>query len=99
LWYGLDNERNRSIGAGENFAAARAGGSAMSKIEEIEQAVEQLPLTDFVKLAVWVDQRRQRLEIPPSTSDKSRAVHRDHSAFLNSYASQDEGLYDDAAAR
>ena len=27
----------------------------MSKIEEIEQAVAQLPLTDFVKLAVWVD--------------------------------------------
>ena len=64
----------------------------MSKIEEIEQAVEQLPLTDFVKLAVWVDQRRHQLEIPP-------AVVRDHSAFLNSYAPQDEGLYDDAAAR
>jgi hypothetical protein len=71
----------------------------MSKIEEIEQAVEQLPLTDFVKLAVWVDQRRQRLEISPSATDKTQAVVRDHSAFLNSYAPQDEGLYDDAAAR
>ena len=71
----------------------------MSKIEEIEQAVEQLPLTDFVKLAVWVDQRRQQLEIAPSATDKSRVVVRDHSAFLNSYAPQDEGLYDDAAAR
>ena len=62
----------------------------MSKIEEIEQAVEQLPLTDFVKLADWVDRRRQKLEILP--------LIRDHGAFLNSYAPEDEGLYDDAAA-
>jgi hypothetical protein len=71
----------------------------MSKIDEIEQAVEQLPLADFVKLAVWVDQRRQQLAISPAARDKSQAVIRDHSAFLNSYAPQDEGLYDDAAAR
>jgi hypothetical protein len=71
----------------------------MSKIEEIEQAVEQLPLTDFVKLAVWVDERRQQLAISPSAADKSQTVVRDHSAFLNGYAPQDEGLYDDAAAR
>jgi hypothetical protein len=63
----------------------------MSKIEEIEQAVEQLPLTDFVKLAAWMDHRRQRLE------GASSAI-RNHSAFLNSYSPQDEGLYDDAAA-
>jgi hypothetical protein len=72
---------------------------AMSKIEEIEQAVEQLPLNDFVKLAVWVDQRRQQLEIFPSSTDKSQGAARDHSAFLTSYAPQDEGLYDDAATR
>jgi len=71
----------------------------MSKIEEIEQAVEQLPLNDFAKLAAWVEQRRQQLEIFPSATDKSQAVTRDHSAFLNSYAPQDEGLYDDAATR
>ena len=71
----------------------------MSKIEEIEQAVEKLPLTDFVKLAVWVDRRRQQLAISPSAADRSQAVVRDHSAFLNSYAPQDEGLYDDAATR
>jgi hypothetical protein len=71
----------------------------MSKIEEIEHAVEQLPLKDFVKLAVWVDQRRQQLEISPQANDKSQVVVRNHSAFLNSYAPQDEGLYDDAAAR
>ena len=73
--------------------------SAMSKIEEIEQAVEQLPLTDFVKLAVWVDQRRQLLDIFPSAIDQRKPVARDHSAFLNSYCPQDEGLYDDASAR
>ena len=70
----------------------------MSKIEEIEQAVEQLPLTDFFKLAVWVRQRRQQLGVLPSAADKSLAVVRDHTAFLNGYAPQDEGLYDDAAA-
>jgi hypothetical protein len=53
----------------------------MSKIEEIEHAVEQLPIKDFVKLAVWVDRRRQQLEISPAT-DKRRMVVRDHSAFL-----------------
>jgi integrase len=35
----------------------------------------------------------------PAATDKSQAVLRDHSAFLNSYAPQDEGLYDDAATR
>jgi len=68
-------------------------------VPQIEQAVEQLPLADFVKLAVWVDQRRQQLEISPSATDKRQAVLRDRSAFLNSYAPEDEGLYDDAATR
>ncbi len=71
----------------------------MSKIDEIEHAVEQLPLKDFVELAVWVDRRRQQLEVFPPTADKGQTPVRDHSAFLNSYAPQDEGLYDDASAR
>ena len=71
----------------------------MSKIEEIEHAVEQLPLKDFVELAVWVDRRRQQFEIFPPATDNGQIVVRDHSAFLNSYAPQDEGLYDDASAR
>ena len=79
------------------FSGEKAWFFSMSKIEEIEQAVEQLPLQDFVKLAGWVDQRRQQLEILPSATDKSQGATCDHSAFLNSYAPQDEGLYDDAA--
>jgi hypothetical protein len=71
----------------------------MSKIEEIEQAVEQLPLTDFVKLAAWVEQRRQQLEVSLQPGGKGPPAVRDHSAFLKSYAPQDEGLYDDAATR
>jgi hypothetical protein len=71
----------------------------MNKIEEIEQAVEQLPLKDFAKLAVWVDQRRQQLQMIQPANDKRQAGVRDHSAFLNSYAPHDEGLYDDAATR
>jgi hypothetical protein len=59
----------------------------MSKIEEIEQAVEQLPPKDFSRLAAWIDRKRQS------------QTPRDHSAFLNSYAAEDEGLYDDAISR
>jgi hypothetical protein len=73
--------------------------STMSKIEEIEQAAEQLPLNDFARLAVWVDRRRQQLEIMELAANQSQAAVREHSAFLNSYAPQDEGLYDDAVAR
>jgi len=65
----------------------------MNKIEEIEQAVEQLPLQDFVKLAFWADQRRKQLEISPPVTDKGLAPGRDRSAFLNSYSPQDEGLF------
>jgi hypothetical protein len=53
----------------------------MSKVQEIEQAVEQLPPEDFAELASWIDQRRGAQPL------------RDHSAFLNSYAPEDEGLY------
>jgi hypothetical protein len=70
----------------------------MSKIEEIQQAIEKLPLADFVKLAVWVDQRRQLLEIPQTAPARNPAAILDHSAFLNSYSPQDEGLYDNATA-
>ena len=59
----------------------------MSKVQEIEQAVEQLPPEDFWKLAAWMDRKRQL----QST--------RDHGAFLSSYSSEDEGLYDDAISR
>jgi hypothetical protein len=71
----------------------------VSKIEEIEQAVAQLPLKDFVELAVWVNQRRQQLEITKAPAHKRQIGLRDHTPFLNSYAPQDEGLYDDAAAQ
>jgi hypothetical protein len=64
----------------------------MSKVEEIERAVEQLPLSDFVQLATWFDRRRQQLA-------ESTSALRDHKAFLNSYAPEDEGLYDDATSR
>ena len=57
----------------------------MSKVEEIEQLIEQLPAENFAELAAWMQQR-------------STAI-RDHSAFLNSYAPEDEGLYDGAVAR
>jgi predicted nucleotidyltransferase len=59
----------------------------MSKIEEIERAVEQLAPEDFSKFVAWMDRKRQNSDV------------RDHTAFLKSYAPEDEGLYDDAIAR
>jgi hypothetical protein len=64
----------------------------MSKLEEIERAVEQLPLDQFAQFAMWLDRRRSELATTAPTL-------RDHTAFLNSYAAQDEGLYDDVASR
>jgi hypothetical protein len=58
----------------------------MSKVEELERAVEQLAPEDFSKFLAWIDRKRQT-EI------------RDHRSFLNGYSSEDEGLYDDAIAR
>ena len=76
----MKNWRLLSHSTGCNFLT-------MSKIEEIERAVEQLAPEDFSKLVAWIDQKRQN------------SGGRDHSAFLNSYAPEDEGLYDDAATR
>ena len=71
----------------------------MSRIEEIQQAVERLPVSDFFRLAGWIDRRRQRLEVLHPSGDQTQGVVRHHNAFLNSDAPQDEGLYDDATAR
>ena len=57
----------------------------MSKVQEIEQLIEQLPPENFAELAQWIQQRT--------------SATRDHGAFLNGYALADEGLYDDAVAR
>jgi len=58
----------------------------MSKVEKIERAIAQLPTNDFEQL------NRRRQQTQPQAP-------RDHTAFLNSYAPEDEGLYDDAVAR
>ena len=71
----------------------------MSKLKEIERAVEQLPPLEFVRFVAWIDQRRQHLQIPRDSVDTSSTSVRDHSAFLSSYAPEDDGLYDDAPAR
>ena len=62
----------------------------MSKVEEIERMIAQLPARDFEQLADWIS--RQHEQTQPQAL-------RDRSAFLNSYAPEDEGLYDDATAR
>jgi hypothetical protein len=87
----------------------------MTAIEEIERLIEKLPSEEFKQLAAWLDQRRpsrkadlllqEGLTHPgPAVLEAIQPagapiVLRDHSAFLNSYAPEDEGLYDDAPAR
>jgi hypothetical protein len=66
----------------------------MSKIEEIEQAVEKLPVSEFERLAAWIAERQQQL-----VAAEARNINRDHGGFLRSYSTEDEGLYDDLASR
>ncbi len=80
-------ERNFPERRGLKKSTDRGYGLAMSKVEEIEREVEQLPPEDFIALALWIEQRR------------GAQIIRDHSAFLSSYTPEDEGLYDDVAAR
>jgi hypothetical protein len=72
----------------------------MSAVEQLARAIETLSQKDFEMLVVWIDEQR-RLRMPSSTrvplSPEPVGV-RDHSAFLNSYSPEDEGLYDDAKA-
>jgi hypothetical protein len=68
----------------------------VSKIEEIERVIERLPAEDFEKLSAWMA-RRGGLSGQPAKP--APLVFRDHSAFLNSYTAEDEGLYDDAQSR
>ena len=68
----------------------------MSKIEELERVIERLPAEDFEKPSAWMA-RRGGLSGPPAKP--APLVFRDHSAFLNSYTPEDEGLYDDAQSR
>jgi hypothetical protein len=67
----------------------------MSK-DEIKRAVEQLSPQEFARLATWIDQKRAQ-KLPASGG--YAVPTRDHSAFLNSYAPEDEGLYDNAPSR
>jgi hypothetical protein len=62
----------------------------MSNVSELERAIEKLPEREFQILAAWVEQRSRKL------NSHLAGTSRDHSAFLSSYAPEDEGLYDDA---
>ncbi len=75
--------------------------SAVSKIEEIERIIQQLPPEDSEKLSRWLEQQKlQRLAsvVYPEKAGEGMAI-RDHAAFLNGYSPEDEGIYDDAAGR
>ena len=65
----------------------------METVAELERAIARLPQKDFEVLVAWVEKRARTLKVPGRDEPL-----RDHSAFLNSYTAEDEGLYDDAAA-
>jgi hypothetical protein len=50
-------------------------------------------LTDRVGPGHWL------VTITPLAADRTNGALRDHSAFLNSYVAEDEGLYDDYPPR
>jgi hypothetical protein len=71
----------------------------MSKVEQLEQMIEQLPKEDFEKLSAWMEQRQiahRHIGTYPQHAAAPLAF-RDHSASLSSYVPEDEGLYDDAS--
>jgi hypothetical protein len=68
----------------------------VSKVEELERVIERLPAEDFEKLSAWMARRRGLAAQPVKPAP---LVFRDHSAFLNSYTPEDEGLYDNAQSR
>lgn len=63
----------------------------MSRVEEIERVIEQLPREDFEKLSTWMAQRHAERE---QRGVQAPIAFRDHRAFLNSYAPEDGGLFE-----
>jgi len=72
-----------------------------SKLSEITFDVQLQPgeslslpkeMADVVGPGHWI------VSIRPAKSGSSRSATRDHTAFLNGYAPEDEGLYDDYSA-
>lgn len=61
---------------------------------EVElQTGEKIILPDAI--ADNIGQGRWLITITPLTTDSSQSLVRSHDAFLNGYAPEDEGLYDD----
>ncbi len=74
--------------------------SAVSKIEEIERIIQQLPPEDFTrKLSRWLEQRLQRLAGSLSRKKQAKGWPSAIMLLLNGYSPEDEGIYDDAAGR
>jgi hypothetical protein len=73
-----------------------------SQVVRVTYEIELQPGEDLVlpeSLVKSLGAGRWLITIQPLTSESSVIPIRDHSAFLNSYAPEDEGLYDDYPTR
>jgi len=68
----------------------------MRTVEEIERAIELLPPQELEKLSRWMAQHSAGVVTKAAAAP---FCFREHSAFLSSYAAEDEGLYSDGEGR
>lgn len=65
----------------------------MSRVEELERVIEQLPKEDFERLSTWI---AQRCAERGQGGGQGPTAFRDQRAFLSSYTTEDEGIYETA---
>ena len=68
----------------------------MTKLEEIQRIIDELPAKDFEKLSAWMEQKLCAGKGNYPKLAAQVAAIRNHNAFLNGYSPLDEGIYDDA---
>ncbi len=69
-----------------------------SQLLNLTYEIELQPGEPFLIPLDWVTELgagRWKITIEPVVSNENISTTRDHSAFLNSYVAEDEGLYDD----
>ena len=69
----------------------------MSTVAEMKAAFQHLPQKEAWELVDWIHEVMARRA--SAGGEPAASACRDHSAFLNSYAPEDDRLYEDAQSR